>query len=111
MNNILANITDFSKADLHPFLEISTYPDDIKYINWSIFNGWHYVTEPYIPKELKSRINEIKNSELSTPKENIVWAINQMKKTLRNDKISLVDDHFPKSFSLMMLIHLVGDIH
>lgn len=76
-----------------------------------MFNGWHYVTEPFIPKELKSRISEIKNSELTPGKENVVWAINQAKKTLRNLNSSQVDDHFPKSFSMMMLIHLIGDIH
>ena len=43
---------------------MATYPDDVKYISWHMFNGWHYVTEPFIPKELKGKINEIKNSEL-----------------------------------------------
>ena len=90
---------------------MATYPDDIKYIGWQMFNGWHYVTEPFVPPEIKSKLKDIKNSELKPSDENIVWAINQMKKTLRNENLSQVDDYLPKAFALMMLIHLVGDIH
>lgn len=92
-------------------MELSTYPDDIKYINWKVFNGWHYITQAWVPKEIKNKLSEIKNSELRPGDDNIVWAINEMKRTLRNTNSSAVDDHFAKSFALIWLIHLVGDIH
>lgn len=111
LNEILNKLGHFTKADEHPFVEAASFPDDIKYISWKMFNKWHYITAPYVPTELKKKIDNIPVKELETPEENIVWSINETKRTLRNSKESLVDDHLGKSFSLRMLIHLIGDIH
>lgn len=76
-----------------------------------MFNKWHYLTEPYLPKESKSELSKINNNELRVNNENIVTAINQMKLTLRNTNYSGVNDHFPKALALIMIIHFIGDIH
>lgn len=40
-----------------------------------------------------------------------MWAIHECEQTLYNKKESKVDVRFGKSFMLVFLIHLVGDIH
>ena len=39
---ILSTTTKFTKEDQHMFVESSTYPDDIKAVNQSAFNHWHF---------------------------------------------------------------------
>lgn len=60
LNNILKKLDNFTKSDKHPFVEAGSFPDDIKAINWAMFNEWHYITEPYIPKSMKDKISAIK---------------------------------------------------
>lgn len=93
----------FTKNGDYPFVEAATYPDDIKFLNWKSFNNWHF--NDYFHDETGKIV------ELPRNPENIVWAIDQCKYTLYNHKSSQLDDRFGKSFMLIFLIHLIGDIH
>lgn len=108
MNNILNSITDFQKSKNYPFVEAASFLDDIKGINWKIFNKWHYDNVPYVPAAAKKKVNK---KDLEYSRENLVWAINELKGVLRNTTHSKVNDYFSKAFSLNQLIHFVGDIH
>lgn len=107
LNKILGVLKEYTKENEHTFVESACYPDDIKYISWKLFNKWHFYDQPIIlDKKFKPLIEKQKTEE-----QNLVWAINEAKNTLRNTKSSAVDDYLGKSFSLRYLIHLIGDIH
>lgn len=110
MMQMLSIIGQYTKDQNHPFVECASWPDDIKYIDWDTMDKWHFDNIYIDGKKIipKKKYPELK---LNPPKSDIVWAINQMKRTLKNTKISLVDDRLGKSINLRMLIHLVGDIH
>lgn len=105
LNKILTVLTHFTKERSHPFVESACYPDDIKYISWKTFNKWHFYDQPIYAKNYKPATTE------KPEEQNLVWAINECKNTLRNTKSSLVTDYLGKSFCLRYIIHLIGDIH
>jgi hypothetical protein len=107
---LLSIVGSFSKDDKYPFIESASWADDIKYIDWDWMDKWHF-DNIYIDGKRIIPKKDYHDLGLSPAKQDVVWAINEMKRTLRNTKISLVDDHLGKSISLRMLIHLVGDIH
>lgn len=110
MMELLSILGQFTKETNHPFVEASTWADEIKYLGWNSMNNWHYENNyvsnsNVIPKTKYAQMGLSKNPV------NIVWAINSAKATLRNTRTSQVDDRLGKSIKLRMLIHLIGDIH
>lgn len=93
----------FSKHGDYPFIEAATYPDDIKYLHWNAFDSWHF-NDHYWSKDGTS-------VDITPDPTNIVWAIENCRKTLMSTRKSRLDANFGKSFMLFFLIHLVGDIH
>ena len=104
--DILALNAEYAKERDHPFVEASTYASDVRYHNWTIFNSWHYALN-YI----KRKGAKVATKDLASSPQDIVFAINEAKNTLRNTKYSRIEDRFGKSFMLRYLIHLIGDIH
>ena len=100
----------FTKDNKYPFVECASWADDIKYIDWDSMDKWHF-DNIYIDGQKIISKTKYPELNLKSEKQDIVWAINEMKKTLRNTKISAVDDRLGKSINLRMLIHLIGDIH
>lgn len=98
-------LTDKAKAAVSDLLDgdgmalVATYPDDIKsdkaYNHYSI---WHYINIPE-GKEYE----DIQNDK----DENIIWAIQKVKRELKDPKVSKEK----KQFYLKFLIHLIGDLH
>lgn len=93
---------DFNKS--HPnytFMALSKWPDDLKaYPNYlSTMTTWHYIEDAY-------SVDETKIPE-TTPRDNIVNALEQLKRSLNSDKAN----DYVKVRSLSLIIHFVGDIH
>lgn len=95
-----------SREKDYPFVEAATYSSDIRHHNWTIFNSWHYAVNYLMKKDSK-----VDTKNLPSSPQDIVFAINEAKNTLRNTKVSRIEDRFGKSFMLRHLIHLVGDVH
>ena len=104
--DLLKIISDHTKEDKHHFVESATFPDDIKYQGWTVFNSWHFVTQYLLKKGSKE-----KTKDLLYNNQDLVFAINESKKVLANTDESKTEDRFAKSFQLRYLIHLVGDVH
>lgn len=100
----------FTKDAKYPFVESASWADDIKYTGWDLMNKWHFDNIYIDGKRIIPR-KEYEGLGLTASKMDVVWAINELKQSLRNTRESLVDDRLGKSINLRMLIHLVGDIH
>lgn len=99
-------LSQFNKKEKkHPFIECTSFPDDIKYLGWKQFNNWHFYDEYIFDKSFKS------DRKLPKSSTNILTQLNELKQTLINPKSSLIDDTLGKSFSLRFFLHLVADIH
>lgn len=88
------------------FISASVWADDIKEEGISAFYTWHGSGYPYDPENI---LSPKKRQEIvqKIQGNDIVWAIQQCMKTLRDPKASL----WAKGFMLRMLIHIAGDIH
>jgi hypothetical protein len=108
--NFLSITGEYTKDENYPFIESASWADDIKYIGWDTMNPWHF-HNIYIDGKRIIPVREYASLGLHREKTNIVWAINEIKGSLRNTRISEADDRLGKSINLRMLIHLIGDIH
>lgn len=104
---LLKILGGYTKEKDHPFVECACFPDDIKYIGWKAFNQFHFY-DHYIlgPGKTPADLEKLPKSRV-----NMASSIADARETLRNTKISQVDDRLGKSFELRYLIHLVGDVH
>lgn len=94
-----------SFAEFYPdhatFVDSATWMDDIKG-GFKAFNDWHYIHIPHDPDNLLSH-----TEESTLPNNDIVWAIEEAVRTLRNP----ATNQFEKALMLKVLIHCVADIH
>lgn len=79
------------------FVKATVWADWIKK-TVSAFNEWHYMAKPYVVDDATGQKEE---------QQNVVWAIEQSLKVLKNPRATT----FEKAFFLRFLIHLVGDVH
>lgn len=90
-------------------MRASTWPDEIKDAKNGNFTynrkEWHYIVQ----KLYKNKVVDEKNPEIQYSKDstNVVWAINHVKKSMKNPDISMA----LKAVHLSWLIHLTADIH
>jgi hypothetical protein len=102
---ILDVLDKFTVEKSHQFVESGTFLNDIKNTSVDLMHYWHsYDQAISFDKKLVPKDHRVED-------QNIVWAINESKSTLRNKMSSAVDDFLGKSFSLRYVVHLVGDIH
>lgn len=92
--------------DHSDFISASVWADDIVHEGINAFFVWHGSARPYDPQGLLSE-NERKRILTQFENNDIVWALRQCVKTLRNRDASA----WAKGFMLRMLTHLVGDVH
>ncbi|NGX42792.1 MAG: hypothetical protein K940chlam7_01080 [Chlamydiae bacterium] len=88
------------------FVMASVWADDIVHDGINSFLLWHGSARPYDPEGILS----LQEKEIILAKfegNDIVWAIDECKKTLKNPNAT----PWAKGFMLRMLIHIVGDIH
>jgi len=72
--------------------------DDLKSSPFRLMNNWHFIDYIYNPQ------NIFVNNTI--PPENIVWAIDQARSTLKSTTSA-----WSASFGLRILLHLLGDLH
>src|SRR5690625_4031461 len=78
---------------------VSTFADEVKSDRaYDEYNVWHYINIP----EGKT-YEDVKDNK----DPNIIWAINKVKKGLKDPAVSKEK----KQFYLKMLIHMIGDLH
>lgn len=88
------------------FITAACFPDDITSLGISGFKVWHGMLTPYSPDNYLSE--QAKGCiEALTQDNNLISAINQSLKTLKNSAAS----RWEKCFLLKFLLHCVGDIH
>lgn len=95
---------DFPESNT--LITASCFPDDITTIGLSGFKVWHGVLTPYNPEGYLSA-KEMRCIESLTSSNNLISAIEQCLKTLKNPAAS----RWEKCFLLRFLLHAVGDIH
>ncbi|GAB4392790.1 MAG: S1/P1 nuclease [Gammaproteobacteria bacterium] len=83
------------------FTEVSGWADELRKEGVTAFNRWHYIDLPLVIDKPKA------SPHLYYASDNIVWAIQQCTRILRDPKTS----DFQKGMFLRWLIHLVADIH
>lgn len=89
---------------------MSIYADQIKDGHWDSFNNWHFYNQAIVPESLN--LEDIPERELEIDSDNVVWAILKNMNNLKQNSNSVeIDVNFGKAFSLVMLMHMVGDIH
>jgi hypothetical protein len=90
-----------SKYPNYTLMYLALWPDDLgtfpNYLKTT--KKWHYIEDAY-------SIDGTKFPEV-IPRENVVWAINEM----RNHLSQRYGNNYDKARSLSYLIHFVGDIH
>ena len=106
----------------YPYVESSTFADDIKYHGGAWQSDFHFVTNPFIAEGVAS------DYKISTAKHNLTDGVSALVQWLsgRNDGTDYLNSYiykyiqntlFPgnenvaKSYALRLLIHYVGDIH
>jgi hypothetical protein len=110
MMDILNIITGYTKERKYPFIETAPWADDIKALGVKSMSKWHF-SDHYINGKRKLTEDEKAEHNIIDDPQNLVWAINQAHKVLKNQTESLIDDRLNKSIYLRMLIHLYGDLH
>lgn len=84
----------------------SLWADDIVHDGINAFQAWHGSARPYDPEALLPE-KELEAIHASFNNHDIVWAISECVRTLKNPEATL----WAKGYMLRMLIHIVGDIH
>lgn len=80
------------------FTLAASWADHLKSHEVMAFNQWHYINYHF---------DENGKAVLKPNPQNILWAIGQMRRTLRSKKAL----PFEKSVALAFLVHFVGDLH
>ncbi|MEE9451960.1 MAG: S1/P1 nuclease [Gammaproteobacteria bacterium] len=93
INQALNNETDHMN-----FVQATTWADVLKGQGVRIFDTWHYINRPYAVDNKKG---------FKPQRQNLVWAVNESIKVLKNPK----SGPLMQSFFLRFLIHLVADAH
>eukprot|EP00300_Choanocystis_sp_HF-7_P039922 c6286_g1_i1.p1 GENE.c6286_g1_i1~~c6286_g1_i1.p1 ORF type:complete len:378 (-),score=48.68 c6286_g1_i1:152-1285(-) len=82
------------------FMSAAVWPDDLKTVNITYFNDWHYITIPFNPNPNYTAVPPPQN-------ENVVWSIN-MAGTALNGSATIP---YGQQFMIRWVLHAVGDIH
>ncbi|NKB47077.1 MAG: hypothetical protein GKR77_04740 [Legionellales bacterium] len=80
------------------FIAATTFADELKQQGVTIYNHWHYISQPYATDGRRGRLPH---------SHHIVWAMERCQTLVSNTHLPA----FTRGFFLRMLIHLVGDIH
>jgi hypothetical protein len=105
----------------YPFVECSTFGDEIKAKGGSWQSGWHFVDQPYLDEG--GSINDYPGFKFDTDSIDLAipHIINWLKGTgdyqssfvytTMASKLPSLSEEERKSYALRLLIHYVGDIH
>jgi hypothetical protein len=80
------------------FIAAGVFADDLKQQGISVYNSWHYISQPYAMDHQRTFPPQMHN---------VVWAIEQCQAIVGNTTLPA----FTRGFFLRLLIHFVGDIH
>ena len=108
----------YREAD-YPYIECSTFADDIKGEGYSFQSDWHFIDQPYLDEAGTS----LDDFDFTQPSEDVVGALTDCTAFLKGemsasestyltaiaDKFSYEEDQ--RSFALRLVIHYVGDLH
>lgn len=84
----------------------SVWADDISSQGIQAFFSWHISPYPYDPENILSK-ESYEKLLASIEGRDVVWIINEAKKTLSDPNATA----WAKGFMLLFLIHMVGDVH
>jgi hypothetical protein len=125
--NDLLNVYSESHPDMtehernYPFVECSTFGDEIKAKGGTWQSGWHFVDQPYLDEG--GFINDYPGYKFDTESIDLVIAhiVNWLKGTgdykssfvytTMTNKLPNLSEDERKSYALRLLFHYVGDIH
>lgn len=91
--------TIYNEGQTYNVVTAGCWMDDMRSEPDYAWSKWHYVNIPWTQAGTPC--------ELSAEGPNVVWAINENLKTLRDPAAALAD----RSLAVAMLLHFVGDIH
>jgi S1/P1 Nuclease len=80
------------------FIAAGVFADDLKQRGITVYNSWHYISQPYAMDQQRT---------VPPQMHNVVWAIEQCQAIVGNTALPA----FTRGFFLRLLIHFVGDIH
>jgi hypothetical protein len=80
------------------FIVAAAWPDDLKAEGVHTYDSWHYTNIPYNPDGVALP---------PQPETDIIWAINECRDVLRDDRARDID----KARHLGFLVHFVADLH
>jgi hypothetical protein len=83
---------------INNFVALATWADDLKGEGVRVYDTWHYTNLPYNPFNIALP---------TTPKVNVVWAIEEARKVLASPRAQKVE----QARQLGFLTHFVGDLH
>lgn len=106
----LEYLPDRPGEETFPFIECSSWADEIKKTGDTSMDEWHFNNQYIDGSHILSK-NEVRHMGLIKSDRNIVWAVNQMKTSLEHRQVTKKKDKISKSVHLRMLIHLLGDLH
>jgi hypothetical protein len=97
--DMLVSYLNQEYPDIENFIQIATWPDQLREQKIELFTHWHYIDNSF-----STDGTPIKNLNDT---DNASWAINQMNPILKNTR----SNPYEKARFLAFLVHIVGDLH
>ena len=98
-----------------PMVEGSTWPDRIIRDDWTQMFNWHFLDKVFKEESFKTSKSKYNEGDVINDQENVIWAINSIKKVLETKITERTHFHnnplLGKSLSMRNLIHFIGDLH
>jgi hypothetical protein len=88
------------------FIEAATWADDVRGIELSIFDSWHYTNLPFDPEGILTQ-EDLKHIADVNKGNDAVWILSKAIDTLSKKDST----PFAKALMLNLLLHIIADIH